>query len=159
MGCYPTGFNGNQPWQHAGRINTTQSRNRGGRRMGEFKMNGCELKADAPRVVGEVMVGCDGGWLRAGLNRNDAVQPRMDTDRHGCRPGERPLGRTLVGALVGGRIFTESCFQSVFIRVHPWLKPFSTAWIRLKLTHGTRVTFKSSKQIGVPENGLPNTDA
>ena len=67
------------------------------------------------------------------LNRNDAVQPRMDTDRHGCRPGERPLGRTLVGALVGGRIFiSESCFQSVFIRVHPWLKPFSTAWIRLR---------------------------
>jgi hypothetical protein len=57
----------------------------------------------------------------------------MNTDEHGLRQGKRFLQRKGKASFIGELVcIAEIFFLSVFIRVHPWSKDFSTAWIPLK---------------------------
>ncbi len=83
------------------------------------------------------------------LSRNDAVQPRMNTDGHGCRLRERPPGQTRLGTLIGERVFP---FRRPFlIRVYPCpsvVKHFSYAWIRLRAFESHKAGDKSVLRFG-----------
>jgi hypothetical protein len=58
---------------------------------------------------------------------------------------------SLIGELV---CLAEFLFLSVFICVHPWLKDFSTAWIRLELPRPLRLATTSRRNKLLPERSL-----
>ena len=75
-------------------------------------------RADAPEVV---------------LSRNNAIQPRINTDGHRYRRGERPGEQTRPSSPIGKpRVIPKTHFHPCVIGVQPWFRYFFRAWIRLR---------------------------